>query len=252
VPDVGIALVELMAYVGDYLAYRQDAVATEAYLGTARRRISVKRHARLVDYAMHDGCSARAWVQVLVDDTVPAAGVLLPRVDPITDVPTRFLTRVTGPASMDLAASDQAIATERPEVFEPLADITLFKRHDRLDFYTWGAEDCCLPEGATRATLDGKIATLAVGDVLILEEVVGPGPASRPTPTGSPARRAPDRGVDRDRSTRRRRHHAHRMGQGRRAPVPAVRIRERDRRERRSDRGHDRRGVGQHRAVDHG
>jgi hypothetical protein len=174
VPDVGIALVELMAYVGDYLAYRQDAVATEAYLGTARRRISVKRHARLVDYAMHDGCSARAWVQVLVDDTVPAAGVLLPRVDPITDVPTRFLTRVTGPASMDLAASDQAIATERPEVFEPLADITLFRRHDRMDFYTWGAEDCCLPEGATRATLDGKIATLAVGDALILEEVVGP------------------------------------------------------------------------------
>ncbi len=80
---------------------------------------------------MHDGCNARVWVQVLVDDTVSAAGVLLPRVDPITDIPTRFLTRVTGPASMDLAASDQAIATERPEVFEPLADITLFKRHDR-------------------------------------------------------------------------------------------------------------------------
>ena len=88
VPDLGIALVELLAYVADYLAYRQDAVATEAYLGTARRRISVKRHARLVDYPMHDGCNARAWVQVLVDDTVPAAGILLPRVDPITDIPT--------------------------------------------------------------------------------------------------------------------------------------------------------------------
>ena len=173
-PDVGIALVELVAYVGDYLAYRQDAIATEAYLGTARRRVSVKRHARLVDYAMHDGCSARAWVQVLVDTSVPAAGVVLPRADPVTDVRTRFLTHVTGPASMDLAASDEAIATERPEVFEPLADIRLFRRHGRMEFYTWGAEDCCLPRGATRATLDGKIATLAVGDVLMLEEVVGP------------------------------------------------------------------------------
>ena len=31
----------------DHLSYQQDAVATEAYLGTARRRISVRRHARL-------------------------------------------------------------------------------------------------------------------------------------------------------------------------------------------------------------
>ena len=64
VPDLGIALVELLAYVGDYLSYYQDAVATEAYLGTARQRISVRRHVRLVDYAMHEGCNARAWVTV--------------------------------------------------------------------------------------------------------------------------------------------------------------------------------------------
>ena len=36
VPDIGVALVELLAYVGDYLSYYQDAVATEAYLETAR------------------------------------------------------------------------------------------------------------------------------------------------------------------------------------------------------------------------
>ena len=46
--DLGVALVELMACVGDRLSYRQDAVATEAYLETARRRVSVRRHARLV------------------------------------------------------------------------------------------------------------------------------------------------------------------------------------------------------------
>src|SRR5262249_52370510 len=48
VPDIGVALVEVMAYVADHLSYYQDAVATEAYLATARRRISVRRHARLV------------------------------------------------------------------------------------------------------------------------------------------------------------------------------------------------------------
>ena len=36
VPDLGIALVELLAYVADHLSYYQDAVATEAYLGTSR------------------------------------------------------------------------------------------------------------------------------------------------------------------------------------------------------------------------
>lgn len=63
-PDIGIALVELLAYMGDYLSYYQDAVATEAYLDTARQRISVRRHARLVDYQMHEGCNARAFVFV--------------------------------------------------------------------------------------------------------------------------------------------------------------------------------------------
>ncbi len=63
-PDLGIALVEIFAYAGDYLSYYQDAVATEAYLATARQRISVRRHVRLVDYLMHEGCNARALVHV--------------------------------------------------------------------------------------------------------------------------------------------------------------------------------------------
>ncbi|HEV3049967.1 MAG TPA: hypothetical protein VGX50_06650, partial [Longimicrobium sp.] len=74
-PDLGVTLVELLAYVGDQLSYYQDAVATEAYLDTARQRISVRRHARLVDYRMHEGCNARAWVHVhaTTDVAVPAA-----------------------------------------------------------------------------------------------------------------------------------------------------------------------------------
>jgi hypothetical protein len=172
--DVGVALVEVMAYVGDYLAYRQDAIATEAYLGTARRRTSIRRHARLVDYPMHDGHNARAWVHIVADSTVPAAGVLVPRVDPVTKVLTRFLTRIAGPALMTDEAAGDAIANQKPEVFEPVADLRIFERHNRLEFHTWGAVDCCLPQGATQATLSGKVATLAIGDLLALEEVAGP------------------------------------------------------------------------------
>jgi hypothetical protein len=68
--DVGIVLVELLAYVGDHLSYYQDALATESYLGTVRKRISVKRHARLLDYYMHEGCNARAWVYMKVNENI--------------------------------------------------------------------------------------------------------------------------------------------------------------------------------------
>ena len=64
VPDIGVMLIELFAYVGDHLSYQQDAIATEAYLGTARQRISVRRHARLVDYRLHEGCNARTFLHI--------------------------------------------------------------------------------------------------------------------------------------------------------------------------------------------
>ena len=71
--DLGVALVELLAYAADNLSYRQDAIANEAYLATARKRVSVRRHARLVDYSLHEGCNARAWVHLEVDADVAAA-----------------------------------------------------------------------------------------------------------------------------------------------------------------------------------
>ncbi|MEE9465164.1 MAG: hypothetical protein V3W14_06300 [Candidatus Neomarinimicrobiota bacterium] len=70
--DVGVALVELLAYAGDHLSYYQDAVATEAYLDTARKRTSVRRHALLLDYHIHTGCNARVWACLHVEK--PADG----------------------------------------------------------------------------------------------------------------------------------------------------------------------------------
>ncbi|MFI5958822.1 hypothetical protein [Cryptosporangium sp. NPDC051539] len=65
--DLGVTLVELFAYVGDQLSYAQDAVATEAYLATARRRISIRRHARLLDYPIQEGTAAQAWLVFTAD-----------------------------------------------------------------------------------------------------------------------------------------------------------------------------------------
>ena len=175
--DLGVTLVELLAYVADRLSYRQDAIATEAYLGTARRRVSVRRHARLVDYFMHDGCNARTWLHVRLNPAnAPATGLRLRRIDP-TGARTRFLTKCLDGGPVNEADLPRVLTQYRPEVFEPLADAVLYRQHNEIKFYTWGDGRCCLPQGATRATLLDDAANrlrLRAGDVLIFEERVGP------------------------------------------------------------------------------
>jgi hypothetical protein len=159
--DMGVALVELLAYAGDHLSYQQDAVATEAYLGTARRRVSVRRHARLVDYAMHDGCNARAWVQVQVNADVASmpAG-------------TQLFTRI--PGQTPVLPDDPIVRAQAHEVFETMEAAALFEAHNEIHFYSWSDQRCCLPKGASQATLQGALVRLKAGDVLIFEETIGP------------------------------------------------------------------------------
>ena len=172
--DLGIALVELLAYAGDHLSYYQDAVATEAYLGTARRRISVRRHARLVDYFLHDGCNARAYVQIRVNADVLKT---LPGDPPRLSAKTKLLTRVPDQETRIPpvgALYDRAVSSGS-EVFETMAPVDeLYLAHNELHFYTWGETECCLPGGATRATLMGNHPNLTKGDILILVEKLGP------------------------------------------------------------------------------
>jgi hypothetical protein len=151
VPDIGITLVEVLAYVGDHLSYFQDAVATEAYLDTARQRTSVRRHARLVDYRMHEGCNARAWVFVETHGPLP----------PLKRDEFAFLTGHNGalPESARMLSREALRKLNLPvgwyEVFEAMGtgDIQLYEAHNEIHFYTWADFECCLPRGATSATL---------------------------------------------------------------------------------------------------
>jgi hypothetical protein len=163
--NIGVMLVELLAYVGDQLSYQQDAVATEAYLGTARKRVSLRRLARLVDYLVHEGCNARVWVRVFTND----GGVNIPR-------GTQLLTRAPGIPDRIAPNSGQlreALA-RGVVVFETVEDTLVYRDHERITFYTWGERECCLPKGATHATLAGHYPNLKAGDVLVFAEELGP------------------------------------------------------------------------------
>jgi Baseplate J-like protein len=169
--DVGVALVELLAYVADELSYRQDAVVTEAYLGTARLRASLRRHARLVDYRIGEGTNARVWARLFIG----GEGVAL-------EPGTQLLTRVAGVPRVVTpdGPEHRAALVGGAETFEVVEPAVLYKSHERLRFWTWGDDDCHLPRGATAATLEGEHPNLKAGDVLVLAEVRSP-------TTGQPA-----------------------------------------------------------------
>jgi hypothetical protein len=169
--DLGIALVELLAYAGDQLSYYQDAVANEAYLETARQRISVRRHARLIDYRMHNGASARAFIHLSLaagtSGTLPAGTQILSRIS----VP---LGPAVPGALISFEQKDEAL-TVANAIFETMTDVTLHRLLNRISIYPWGNQQCCLPRGATTVDLVGDLtAVLQRGDFLLFEEVIGP------------------------------------------------------------------------------
>ncbi len=190
--DLGIALLELLAYEGDHLSYFQDAVANEAYLDTARQRASAKKHARLIDYRMHDGRNAWAFVHFAVDSTgtVPIHSKVLSRVTAPLRGRSAPPTTVIPAADVPDETFDGDPALAQVQVFETALDLIVSPQNDEILLHTWGNLDCCLPQGARIAYLYtlspppgprlASLPVLATGDLLLLEEVMGP-------KTGAPA-----------------------------------------------------------------
>jgi len=181
--DIGMVLLELLAFAGDQLSYYQDAVSNELYLTTARQRVSVRRLVRLIDYQMHDGASARAFIHFQL--TGGTTGFL--------PVGSQVLTKITVPIADKLpphgpvfsVADADAARNAASAIFETLVDAQLGDQLNSISIYTWGNALCCLPGGTTSVHLLGDLAAtpasdplspwkLRPGDFLLFEEVLGP------------------------------------------------------------------------------
>lgn len=181
--DLGIALVELFAYVGDQLSYFQDAASTEAFLDSCRHRLSAARHARLIDYRMHQGRNAATFVHFRAaagtDGVVPAGAKLLTRVG----TALRGAAGAPGvvvPSDADFE-TDPALADVT--VFETAAIVSVTDLHNELRIHTWGDAECCLAVGTTEAFVYGLPDAvdptafrpeLEIGDYVLLAEVRSP------------------------------------------------------------------------------
>ncbi|PZF95820.1 baseplate J/gp47 family protein [Micromonospora deserti] len=169
--DVTVTLLELMAHLGDLLHYRLDRIATETWLGTARRRASVTRHARLVDHPVPPAISAATFVQVR-----RAHANAGPTDSSFVVQPGDTATDAVGDLDRSADAAYFTLETDAP--------VTVFASHSEVPLYDWTEADAVLTAGATSAVLvrprpaDGApLATwLPVGSLLAFE-VVAPGPA---------------------------------------------------------------------------
>jgi hypothetical protein len=148
--DLGVVLLELFAATADTLSYMQDRVASEAFLSTATQRRSVARHLALIGYQIDEGAAACTWLQLQVNAVEP----------------------ILADASIKVSNRPD-IAGEPILVFETLGAATVRPEHNRMEFYTWGNRNCCLPATATSAALAGSHPYLAIGDWLLIEDDSG-------------------------------------------------------------------------------
>lgn len=185
--DLSITLLELLAFHADQLSYAQDAAFAEGYLDTARRRISVRRHAKLVDYRLHQGRNAFAAVHIQVRSAMPVP------------VGSPVLTRIPGPlrgsGTAPSAGVDASLVTPDVLAVPPLSGSLVFEtsypldadpRNNVLHVHHWGEDAFWLPAGATTAWLWAEDPTqphapgvaseppLQVGDLLLIEQARSP------------------------------------------------------------------------------
>ena len=143
--DLGMMLAEVMSATGDELAYCQDRAARETSLGTATQRRSVRRHAGLVDYHLHDGKGATTWL----DFQVNADGVLTDG-EPVRDTTGRVVFEAGGGLQDGDANLSPALGPGRK--------FPLRLRANELKPYQWDENESCLAVGATSLYLQGHHA----------------------------------------------------------------------------------------------
>jgi len=181
--DLDQVLIDLIAAQGDELADHHDRVLAECAIGTARKRVSLARHARLVDYHLHQGNQASTWVAVM------AAGAA-------TDLPA--LSSDAG-GNLDEWAVWNGRDWRDPEavVFALPHGAGRWRRRvyqslNELHLYTWGDTVTALEAGATSADLT-LAGSSSEADAIVLEDLLNHASGLQST---SPAEADVDSGVD--------------------------------------------------------
>jgi hypothetical protein len=168
--DLGVMLMEVLAAMADELSYYQDRVLAESTLATATQRLSVVRHARLVDYEPAPATVAAAMLQL---DVQPLRASVRPRTGWTIDTGTPVLVSA-------LAADGTAVPFEIEDPAAGLAGTvssaspawaTVDTRWNRggLRPYYWDDSRRCLLAGSIDFYVTGHGLGLYPGQQLLLD-----------------------------------------------------------------------------------
>jgi hypothetical protein len=156
--DVGIMVMEALSAVADELSYYQDRVAAEATLATATQRVSLVRHARLVDYEPAAATSARTVLQLEVGSATP--------------VPAGLRCSALGADGRQIPfeVGDGLVPSGGPVSFAVNPAWNAGPAGARnLEPYWWDASRQCLPAGSTRIWLVGVGHELTDAQQLLID-----------------------------------------------------------------------------------
>jgi hypothetical protein len=154
-------LIDLLAAAADELSDYQDRVANEAYLATARKRVSLTRHARLMDYHVHEGNQASTWLAL---ELAEGAGRFTLGAEPLV---VATAPDTTAPGTISFASREHRL---------PPADrVPLDARLNRLHLHTWRNAQPALLAGSTSADVIpiGGLADRAEAEALARQVVDG-------------------------------------------------------------------------------
>ena len=172
--DVGVMLMEVLSAVGDDLSYLQDRVAGEATIATATQRVSLVRHARLVDY---EPAPATAATTVLQLDVAPG----------VNTVASGLSCGALGPDGerVDFEVGERLVDGTGAPVTDTYVVDERWNRGPmgafRLLPYWWDDSRRCLPAGSTRLWLLGKgFGFPSDQSQRLLIDTAGPTPADPP------------------------------------------------------------------------
>jgi hypothetical protein len=138
--DLDEVLLDLFSAAADELSDYQDRVMNEAYLASARKRVSLARHARLMDYHIYQGNQASTWLTLQVKLPQPS--------EPQVGATRQYVLARNFKVWAGTTTEDESSI-----VFHSDAQQRVHQLVNRLSLYTWSDAIPSLSAGATSADL---------------------------------------------------------------------------------------------------
>lgn len=149
--DAGVMLAEIMAALGDELAYIQDRYAREAYLATATQRRSLRHHARLIDYTLDPGQNASTWL----DFTVANGGIWV-QSGSLVWAPSQGTPPIPFEMGQGLLAQAEGMNSSSGTSVASTLAFWVHEQWNAMPVHLPDESQPCLPVGATELFLQGN------------------------------------------------------------------------------------------------